>query len=129
MTTLRAYEDRTQREERSNPLFLTTIRPHRVASTSAIAQWLKSTLEKAGIDTAIFKAHSVRGAATTAASSAGVTTCNILNAADWSIPSVFQQFYYKPSKHTGFGRAVLNPGRVDTTKKYTLICETEPSEI
>ena len=61
---------------------------------------------------AIFKAHSVRGAATT---TAGVTTFDILDAADWSTPSVFQRFYYKPSKQTGFGRAVLNPVRVDPT--------------
>jgi hypothetical protein len=59
--------------------------------------------------------HSVREATTTAASNAGVATCDILDAADWSTPSVFQRFYYKPSKQTGFGRAVLNPVRVDTT--------------
>ena len=118
VTTLQAYENKTRqyrREEGSNLLFLITIRPHGVASSSTIARWLKSTLEKAGIDTATFKAHSVRGAATTAASNAGVTTCDILNAADWSTPSVFQRFYYKPSKQTGFGRVVLNPARVDTT--------------
>jgi hypothetical protein len=95
------------------PLFLTTIRPHCVASSSTITRWLKSTLEKAVLTPpAIFKAHSVRGAATTTASNAGVTTFDILNAADWSTPSVFQRFYYKPSKQTGFGRAGL---RVDPT--------------
>ena len=118
VTTLRAYEGRTKefrKEEGSNPLFLTTIRPHNVASSSTIARWLRSILEKAGIDTSIFKAHSVRGAAVTAASNAGVTTCDILNAADWSSPSVFQRFYYKPSKQNGFGRAVLAPGNTGNT--------------
>ena len=118
VATLWAYEDRTQefrRDEGSNPLLLTTIRPHNVASSSTIARWLKSILGKAGIDTSIFKAHPVRGAAVTAASNAGITTCDILNAADWSSPSVFQRFYYKPSKHTGFGRAVLNPASVVIT--------------
>ena len=118
VATLRAYEDRTRehrKEEGSSPLFLTTIRPHNVASSSTIARWLKSVLERAGINTAIFKAHSVRGAATTAASNAGVTTCDILNAADWSTPLVFQRFYYKPSRQAGFGRAVLNPAGVDNT--------------
>ena len=38
-------------------------------------------LTKADIDTAIFKAHSAWGAATAATSNAGVTTCDILNAA------------------------------------------------
>ena len=118
VTALRAYEHRTQkfrREEGLNPVFLTTIKPHNVASSSTIARWLRNVLEKAGIDTSIFKAHSVRGAAVTAASNAGVTTGDILNAADWSSPSVFQRFYYKPSKHTGFGRAVLNPANARGT--------------
>ena len=122
VVTLRAYEGRTKefrREEGSNPLFLTTIRLHNVASSSTIARWLKSILEKAGVDTSIFKAHSVRGAAVTAASNAGVTTCDILNAADWSSQSVFQRFYYKPSKQTGLGRAVLDPqNQVDTTNPH-----------
>ena len=120
--TLRAYEERTQqfrKETGPKSLLLTTIKPHSPASSSTIARWLKSLLEKAGIDTAIFKAHSVRGAATTTASNAGVTTCDILNAADWSTPSVFQKFYYKPSKRTQFGTAVLDPNKeVNTTNTH-----------
>ena len=57
--TLRACESRTEefrREKGLKPLFLTTIRPHNVAF---IARWLRSILEKAGIDTSIFKAHCV----------------------------------------------------------------------
>ena len=73
-----------------------------------LGRWLKSLLGKAGTDTTIFKAHSVRGVAVTAAHNAGVTTGDILNAADWSTQSVFQKFYYKPSRSTGFGIAVLN---------------------
>ena len=69
---------------------------------------------KAGINTAIFKAHSIRGATVSAASNAGITTNDILNAADWSTPSVFQKFYYKPTRQTGFGRAVLNPSKPAT---------------
>ena len=128
VATLRAYEDRNQefrQEMGPRPLFLTTI-THNPASSSTIARWLKSILGKAGIDTAIFKAHSICGAATTAASNAGVTMCDILNAADWSTPSVFQKFYCKPSRRTEFGTAVLDPNKEN---KHTLICETEPSEI
>ena len=65
-------------------------------------------LGKAGTDTAIFKAYSVRGAAATAAHNAGVTTGDIPNAADWSTQIVFQKFYYKPSGNTEFGIGVLN---------------------
>ena len=60
------------------------------------------------IDTAIFKAHSVRSASMSTAASAGVTTADILKAADWSSQSVFQKFYYKPQKDSSFGRAVFS---------------------
>ena len=109
--TLKAYEERTasfREGQGSSALFLTTIKPHSPAASSTIARWLKSLLGKAGIDTAIFKAHSVRGAAATSAHNAGITTGDILNAADWSTQSVFQKFYYKPSRNTGFGIVVLN---------------------
>lgn len=92
VSTLQAYEGRTQQFRKGvelQPLFLTTIKPHSPASSSTIARWLKTLMEKAGINTAIFKAHSVRGAAATAASNAGVTTGDIPNAADWSTPYVF----------------------------------------
>ena len=119
VATLRAYEGRTQevrQETGPGPLFLTTIRPHNPASSSTIARWLKNVLAKVGIDTDIFKAHSsIRGAATTAASSAGITTCDILNAADWSTPSVFQKFYYKPLRRTEFGTAVLDSSKESNT--------------
>ncbi len=64
-------------------------------------------MEKWGIDTTIFKAHSARGTATTAAANAGVTTEEILKAADWSSNTVLKQIYYKPARDVKFGQAVL----------------------
>ena len=52
-------------------------------------------MEDAGIDISIFKAHSVRGAASCAAAGAGVTSKDILDAADWSSEGTFQRFYYR----------------------------------
>ena len=46
-------------------------------------------LESAGVDTSVFIAHSVRGASSTAAANLGITTNDILKAADWSSESVF----------------------------------------
>ena len=63
-------------------------------------------LNKAGKDTSISKAHSVRGAATSSASEAGVTTATILEAADWATETVFQRFSYKPKHNTTFGHGV-----------------------
>lgn len=111
--TLTMYIKRTEsiRKGTADRLFLAVVNPHNPVSSSTIARWLRTVLEKAGIDTAIFKAHSVRGAAATAAAAAGITTMDIMNAADWSTESVFQKFYYKPSYNATFGKAVLASGR------------------
>ena len=47
-----------------------------------------------------FKAHSVRGASASTASNMGITTREILEAADWSSESIFQRFYYKSTVYT-----------------------------
>ena len=49
------------------------------------------------------KPHSTRGAA-----AAGITTADILKAADWSSESVFTKFYYKPLRSGAFGEAVFS---------------------
>uniref|UniRef100_A0A1X7UAY8 Tyr recombinase domain-containing protein n=1 Tax=Amphimedon queenslandica TaxID=400682 RepID=A0A1X7UAY8_AMPQE len=71
------------------------------------ARWLKQVMTAAGIDTIIFKAHSVRSASMSAASTAGVTTEDILNAADWSTESSFSRIYYKPVCNPVFASAIL----------------------
>ena len=110
--TLKSYESATGslRGEESR-LFIAIIKPHKPVSSSTIARWLKLSIELAGIDTAIFKPHSTRGASASAAANMGITTNEILKAANWSSESVFQKFYYKPSENTSFGRSVLSAGR------------------
>ena len=74
-------------------LLVSFIKPHLPVSLSTIARWLKETMTAAGIDTTVFKAHSVRGASSSTAANKGVTTDEILEAADWSTESSFQRFY------------------------------------
>ena len=62
-------------------LFLAMVKLHRSFSPFSFARW------QTGIDTGIFKPHSVRGAVVSVAASAGVTTSNIFQAADWSLQS------------------------------------------
>ena len=73
-------------------LFISLVKPDGPVTSSIIARWLKETLLRAGIDTLIFKAHSIRGASTSRAANVGVTTEDILKAADWSTESTFQIF-------------------------------------
>ena len=125
-TATRSLRDNNQETK----LFLATIKPHKAVASSAIARWLKTIMERAGIDTAIFKAHSVRSTSVSTATSAGVTTADILKAADWSNQSVFQKFYYKPLKDTSFGKAVLSkPATTGDKLQSHVDMETEHSEV
>ena len=54
-----------------------------------------------------FGAHSTRGASASAAARGGITTEDILKAANWSSESVFQKFYHKEVDKAAYGRAVI----------------------
>ena len=68
---------------------------------------LRTVLKNAGIDTNIFKAHSVRGASTTAAVNSNVSLDDVTKMADWSCVSTFQKFYYKPLFKANYAHSVL----------------------
>jgi len=116
VVTLKAYEDKTipiRGEE--TKLLISFIKPHKAVASCSVARWLKSVLNAAGIDTAIFSAHSTRGASSSTAANIGITTNDILKAANWSSESVFQKFYYKPSDNPSYGRAVLSKSATNNT--------------
>jgi hypothetical protein len=90
-------------KDQPNKLFLSFIKPHKPVTPSTPvtpasqtsyslkhARWIRSLLGQAGIDTEIFKAHSVRGAATSAAANGSVPLEEILKMADWNKRSTFQ---------------------------------------
>ena len=116
VATLRVYEERTRRlreTEAQTKLFLGTVKPHNLVAPSTVARWLRSMMEKAGIDISVFKVHSTRGAAVTAAANAGITTEDILKAANWSSDTVFNKFYYIPTKDTNRNLIELQTTIVD----------------
>jgi len=136
VVTLQVYEARTKEfrawstGNRKTLLFLSWIGKHDPVNSSTIARWLKTCLNEAGIDTEIFKAHSVRGASSSTAASARVTTADILKAADWSLAGTFQKFYLCPTKvsddKSSFGTAVLSSAQASNLH---VDIETEPSEM
>ncbi|VEN38889.1 unnamed protein product [Callosobruchus maculatus] len=78
-------------------LFPTYKKPHHRATAQTISRWLKDVLNKSGIDTSLFKAHSVRHAASSAAFRAGANIECIRNAAGWTEKSnTFAKFYNRP---------------------------------
>ena len=95
---LKAYVDKTSelREGNEQKLFITTTPPFRNASAITIARWIKQTITTAGIDTALFKAHSIRGASTSKMSDLHIPVHEIMKKASWASESTFRKYYEKP---------------------------------
>ena len=67
-------------------------------------------MQLSGIDTNLFKSHSVHGAAASKAKLSGVSIQDILKVADWATERTFATFYNKPLQsidQSNFGEAVL----------------------
>lgn len=97
--TLITYMNITSNHRSTNEekLILTYKRPYQAATPQSLGRWIKQTIEESGVDTNIFRAHSTRHAATSAAYRAGVSVDTIRKAAGWSQQSaVFANFYNRP---------------------------------
>ena len=88
-------------------LLISYHRPHKPVQSYTIARWIKLFLGSAGIDTSTFKGHSTRSASTSKARAGGISLEDVLKMADWTGPSSFLRFYYRPSFTDDFARAVL----------------------
>ena len=93
--TLDWYLTVTTNLRSSTKLFVSYIKPYGAVTASTIGRWIKTLLERAGIDTKQFSAHSTRSASTSKAA-ASVSVDIILATAGWKEESTFRQFYKKP---------------------------------
>ena len=97
-----------QIRDNEQQLFISYRKPHGKVSKATIAGWIKRTMNSAGIDT-VFKPHSTRAAASSAAKRKQVPLPEILAAAGWSSEKTFQMYYNKPleKQNSSFANAVL----------------------
>jgi integrase len=73
-----------------------------------IANWVKSHMERAGIETTKFKGHSIRAAASTRTVQAGVPVQTVKLHAGWSSrTSTFEEVYLKPREQHVRGQQIL----------------------
>ncbi len=86
----------TLRAPDNKQLFISFRRPHDGVSKDTIARWIRVTLNKAGIDTDIYRPHSTRAASTSALDNASIPVSDIVNAAGWARRDTFRRFYNKP---------------------------------
>ena len=95
--TMKYYLEVTKafRHSQDKELFLSIKEPHKAVTKDTIAWWIREMLALSGIDVNIFKAHSVRSASVSKASSF-VPTEDIMARADWTQEKTFRQYYNKP---------------------------------
>ena len=92
---LNCYVRRTEKlRVGTEQLFISIVKPHNAVSVQTISRWLVNVLNLCGISFA--SGHSTRSTGASTAAQAGVNVDTILAAADWSGPSTFKRFYYKP---------------------------------
>ena len=91
-------------------LFISFRKPHAAVTKNTISNWLRAVLNRAGIDTNIYKGHSTRAAASSAANKNQVPVSDILTTAGWANENTFRLYYNKPIQKTPgqFGEAILN---------------------
>ena len=75
--------------------FLCHKKPHKPASKSTLARWIKEALFLADVDTKVFKAHSLRGASSSKALLSGLSVKEVIDHGRWSQESTWQRFYHK----------------------------------
>lgn len=106
VTTLKEYIARSKPFRTDDQLFLSYKKPHKKVSKETIARWIRTTLNRAGINTNKFKPHSTRSASTSAAAATGASINCIMKAAGWSQESTFRKFYNK-EVNVNFGEQIL----------------------
>ena len=115
-STVQEYVRRTAdwrpQGEQESPLLRSVRRPHSPVSAATVGRWLTDVMGAAGIDTSVYRAHSVRGAASSAAARAGMSTADILQCADLAAVSTFRRSYLRdlPDNNASesVGRALLS---------------------
>lgn len=96
ITVLKEYLGKTlSLRKNESQLLISYAKPHLAVSRDTIARWLRTIMEKAGVNTAIYKPHSTRAAVTSKAARANVPIEDILKAAGWSTAGTFGKFYNK----------------------------------
>ena len=95
------------RSSKCEQLLITTVPPFQEASTQTVARWVKEILCLSGVDTGLFKAHSVRGASTSKLFQLHTPISEIMKKADWKSECVFRKFYNKDVLPTNISHKLL----------------------
>ena len=112
-TVIKEYLRRTEPVRQGcDSLLLSYVKPYGPVTRATIARWIKTVMQRAGINIQMFGAHSVRSAATSTACYNNVPISDILKAAGWTRENTFAKYYRKPvEKEDRFQQGVLTGNR------------------
>lgn len=97
-----------RKEANSSSLFISSTKPHGAVTGSTVGRWIKSVLQKSGIDTSTFKPHSTRSAAASKAADKGVHMQAILERGHWAKTSTFSRFYHRSVPNSNVEDSILS---------------------
>ena len=96
---LKTYLNRTADiTNAGDTLFCSFKPPYKGVGTQTIARWTRTTMQCAGVDVTMFKAHSTRGASASSLAKMGIPLDVILKKGSWSHESTFRHFYLRHIK-------------------------------
>ena len=110
VSLLHQYLSMTKGVSRDDNLLISFIRPYKKVTCDTIRRWLLVVMEESGVNTAIFKAHSTRAAAASAAHRHKVPIASIMKAGMWKSANTFAKFYNRPVEtvDNSFAQGVLS---------------------
>ena len=98
VAALNCYIERTAiwgGKNRASQLLVSFIKPHDAVAKSTVASWIKQILIMPGVNTDIFKLHSVRSASLSHANLSGLSFSDILKRGSCSNKTAWERFYNK----------------------------------
>jgi len=103
---LRLYLKATEGVRIDKTLLMSYVKPFRAVGTKTIARWVTDILNRAGISTKTFTAHSTRSASTSKASK-HLSLADVNKAAGWTNVKTFAKYYNKTITNN-FCESLLN---------------------
>ncbi|XP_074655638.1 uncharacterized protein LOC141909152 [Tubulanus polymorphus] len=94
LSCIKEYIRVTAGLRKDNHLFISTKKPHGLASSETLSRWIKDVLFASGVDINRYSSHSTRSASASAAVKT-IPINTILQAVGWSCEQTFAKYYYK----------------------------------
>ena len=108
--SIKAYIARTAKFRKNDDkevLFITTKKPYTPLSAQRISKITLGLMRSSGIDTNIFKAHSLRSASSSLAINNGIPIEEVMRQGRWKSRRVFEEFYNRSSRPLNFSEAIF----------------------